>query len=246
MKCIIVDDEPLAIEILSDYVSKSNGLELVNTFTNPIEAFASIEKDKIELIFLDVQMPELTGIQFMKLLGNKAKIILTTAYPEYALDGYEHNIVDYLLKPISFERFQKAVQKMGGFTEVQKMGSFTEVLNFSESKIRSSEDQNNIEHIFVKTEHKIVRVDLNDILYIEGLKDYISIYTPTERILTLMNMKKVEELLPSKRFIRVHKSYIVSLDKIKSIEKNRIYIDEQGIPIGDTYKDEFYIRLEGK
>lgn len=237
MKCIIVDDEPLALEILSDYVSKTNGLELVNTYTNPIEAFASIEKDKIQLIFLDVQMPELTGIQFMKLLGNKAKVILTTAYPEYALDGYEHNIVDYLLKPISFERFQKGVLKMG---------SFTEVLTFSESKIRSSEDQNNLEHIFVKTEHKIVRVDLNDILYIEGLKDYISIYTPNERILTLMNMKKVEELLPSKRFIRVHKSYIIAIDKIKSIEKNRIYIEEQGIPIGDTYKDEFYIRLEGK
>ncbi len=236
MKCIIVDDEPLALEILSDYVSKTAGLDLVNTYTNPIEAFASIEKDKIQLIFLDVQMPELTGIQFMKLLGNKAKVILTTAYPEYALDGYEHNIIDYLLKPISFERFQKAIQKIG---------SFTEVLNFSESKI-GAEDQNILEHIFVKTEHKIVRIDLNDILYIEGLKDYISIYTPSERILTLMNMKKVEELLPSKRFIRVHKSYIVSMEKIKSIEKNRIYIEEQGIPIGDTYKDEFYIRLEGK
>lgn len=231
MKCIIVDDEPLAIEILSDYVSKSNGLELVNTFTNPIEAFASIERDKIELIFLDVQMPELTGIQFMKLLGNKAKIILTTAYPEYALDGYEHNIVDYLLKPISFERFTLSIQKI----QTSELQTF-----------RTSDLPNTLEHIFVKTEHKIVRVDLNDILYIEGLKDYISIYTPTERILTLMNMKKVEELLPSKRFIRVHKSYIVSLDKIKSIEKNRIYIDEQGIPIGDTYKDEFYIRLEGK
>lgn len=231
MRCVIVDDEPLALEIISDYVSKTKGLELVGTYTNPIEAFASIERDKIQLIFLDVQMPELTGIQFMKLLGNKAKVILTTAYPEYALDGYEHNIVDYLLKPISFERFQKAIQKIG-ITEPQKF--------------RTSEIQNTLDHIFIKTEHKIIRVDLNDILFIEGLKDYISIYTLSERILTLMNMKKVEELLPAKRFIRAHKSYIIAIDKIKSIEKNRIYIGEQGIPIGDTYKDEFYIRLEGK
>ena len=228
MKCIIVDDEPLAHDILSDYVSKLKNLELVNTYTNPIEAFSSIERDKIELIFLDVQMPELTGIQFMKLLGNKAKVILTTAYPEYALDGYEHNVVDYLLKPISFERFQKACDKINNNVTIV--------------------DENSVEldHIFIKSEHKIVRIDLSSILYIEGLKDYISIYTNKERVLTLMNMKKVEELLPSKRFIRVHKSYIVPLEKISSIEKNRIYIDGQGIPIGDTYKDEFYMRLEGK
>ncbi len=228
MRCIIVDDEPLAHDILSDYVSKLNNLELINTYTNPIEAFSSIERDKIELVFLDVQMPELTGIQFMKLLGNKAKVILTTAYPEYALDGYEHNVVDYLLKPISFERFQKACDKI--------INNVTIV------------DEYNVEldHIFIKSEHKIVRIDLSSILYIEGLKDYISIYTNKERVLTLMNMKKVEELLPSKRFIRVHKSYIVSLEKISSIEKNRIYINGQGIPIGDTYKDEFYMRLEGK
>lgn len=229
MRCIIVDDEPLAHEILSDYVSKIKELELVNTYINPIEAFSSIEKDKIELIFLDVQMPELTGIQFLKLLGKKCKVILTTAYPEYALDGYEHNVVDYLLKPISFERFQKASDKL-----------------FATSAISTEETGADLDHIFIKTEHKIIRIDLSSILYIEGLKDYISIYTANERILTLMNMKKVEELLPSKRFIRVHKSYIVSLEKIKSIEKNRIYVNEQGIPIGDTYKDEFYMRLEGK
>ncbi len=228
MKCIIVDDEPLAHDILSDYVSKLKNLELVNTYTNPIEAFSSIERDKIELIFLDVQMPELTGIQFMKLLGNKAKVILTTAYQEYALDGYEHNVVDYLLKPISFERFQKACDKI-----------INNVTIVDESSVE-------LDHIFIKSEHKIVRIDLSSILYIEGLKDYISIYTNKERVLTLMNMKKVEELLPSKRFIRVHKSYIVSLEKISSIEKNRIYIDGQGISIGDTYKDEFYMRLEGK
>jgi two-component system, LytTR family, response regulator len=230
MRCIIVDDEPLAHEILSDYISKNNSLELVNSYTNPIEAFSSIERDKIELIFLDVQMPELTGIQFLKLLGDKCKVILTTAYPEYALDGYEHNVVDYLLKPISFERFQKACVKL--------------MSNTNNASIE--EERIELDHLFVKTEHKIIRIDLSSILYIEGLKDYISIYTATERILTLMNMKKVEELLPTKRFIRVHKSYIVSLEKIDSIEKNRIYIAEQGIPIGDTYKEEFYIRLEGK
>lgn len=228
MRCIIVDDEPLAHEILSDYVSKLKNLELVNTYTNPIEAFSSIERDRIELIFLDVQMPELTGIQFLKLLGNKAKVILTTAYPEYAIDGYDHNVVDYLLKPISFERFQKACDKLVQYPIV------------------AEESNTELDHIFIKSEHKIVRIDLSSIMYIEGLKDYISIYTNNERVLTLMNMKKVEELLPSKRFIRVHKSYIVPLEKISSVEKNRIYINGQGIPIGDTYKDEFYMRLEGK
>lgn len=231
MRCIIVDDEPLAHEILSDYVSKTEGLHLVNSYTNPIEAFSSIERDKIELIFLDVQMPELTGIQFMKLLGNKAKVILTTAYTEYALEGYDHSIVDYLLKPISFDRFSKACDKL-----------------FANKNINTgvSIGSEELDHIFIKTEHKIIRIDLTSILYIEGLKDYISIYTTAERVLTLMNMKKMEDLLPAKRFVRVHKSYIVSLEKINSIEKNRIYIQEQGIPIGDTYKDDFYIRLEGK
>ena len=233
MKCIIVDDEPLALEILSDYVSKTSSLELVATYTNPIEAFSSIDRDNIELIFLDVQMPELTGIQFMKLLGNKAKVILTTAYSEYALDGYEHNIVDYLLKPISFERFQKAVQKLNE-------------IGITNNDLLSNKENANLDYIFIKIEHKIIRIDLDDILYIEGLKDYISIYTTKERHLTLMNMKKVEEMLPGNRFLRVHKSYIISLEKIRSIEKNRIYISETGIPIGDTYKDEFYIRLEGK
>ncbi len=231
MRCIIVDDEPLALEILSDYVSKTEGLQLVNTYTNPIEAFSSIERDRVELIFLDVQMPELTGIQFMKLLGNKAKVILTTAYTEYALEGYDHSIVDYLLKPISFDRFTKACEKLFSNKNIN-----TGVGNYGDE----------LDHIFIKTEHKIIRIDLSNILYIEGLKDYISIYTTSERVLTLMNMKKMEELLPIKRFVRVHKSYIVSLEKINSIEKNRIYINEQGIPIGDTYKDDFYIRLEGK
>jgi len=233
MKCIIVDDEPLALEILSDYVSKTSSIELVATYTNPIEAFSSIDRDNIELIFLDVQMPELTGIQFMKLLGNKAKVILTTAYSEYALDGYEHNIVDYLLKPISFERFQKAVQKLNE-------------IGITNNDLLGNKENANLDYIFIKIEHKIIRIDLDDILYIEGLKDYISIYTTKERHLTLMNMKKVEEMLPGNRFLRVHKSYIISLEKIRSIEKNRIYISETGIPIGDTYKDEFYIRLEGK
>jgi DNA-binding LytR/AlgR family response regulator len=231
MRCIIVDDEPLAHEILSDYILKTPSLNLIASYTNPIEAFASIDKDQIELIFLDVQMPELTGVQFLKLLGNKCKVILTTAYTEYAFEGFEHNVVDYLLKPISFERFTKAIQKIYS--------------DDAESKELSLNDENK-EHVFIKTEHKIIRVNLCDILYVEGLKDYISIYTNEERILTLMNLKKMEEMLPSKRFMRVHKSYIVSFEKIDTIEKNRIYIKSNGIPIGDTYKDEFYIRLEAK
>ncbi len=231
MRCIIVDDEPLAHELLSDYVSKLDALELVGNYTNPIEAFASIERDKIELIFLDIQMPELTGIQFLKLLGNKAKVILTTAYSEYALESYDLNVVDYLLKPFSFDRFKRAVEK---------------VMHSTTSAYEIKLDQNTLEHIFVRTEHKIVRICIADILYVEGLKDYISIYTKDERVLTLMSLAKIQELLPVLNFVRVHKSYIVAMDKIGSIEKNRIYIESNGIPIGDTYKDEFYARLEGK
>ena len=236
IRCLVVDDEPLALDILEDYIKKVPFLTLVKTTTSAIEGLSLVQSGAIDLVFLDVQMPELTGIQFLKIINGKCDVILTTAYSQYALDGYELDVVDYLLKPIAFDRFYKAAQKV-----LQNRGNNNSV--FPELPVVQ---QNSHDFIFVKTEHKIQKIYLDDILYIEGLKDYISIFTPTERIITLQNMKKMEESLPSKSFIRVHKSYIISLDKIESIERSRIQIGDKIIPIGDTYRDYFFKQIEDK
>ncbi|MDP3469246.1 MAG: LytTR family DNA-binding domain-containing protein [Daejeonella sp.] len=236
IRCLVVDDEPLALDILEDYIRKVPFLTLVKTTTSAIEGLSLVQSGAIDLVFLDVQMPELTGIQFLKIINGKCDVILTTAYSQYALDGYELDVVDYLLKPIAFDRFYKAAQKV-----LQIKGNNHTVVPES-----AAIQQNSHDFIFVKTEHKIQKIYLNDILYIEGLKDYISIFTGTERIITLQNMKKMEESLPAKSFIRVHKSYIISLDKIESIERSRIQIGDKIIPIGDTYKDYFFKQIENK
>ena len=233
IRCLVVDDEPLALDILEDYISKVPFLTLVKTTTSAIEGLSLVQSDAIDLVFLDVQMPELTGIQFLKIINGKCDVILTTAYSQYALDGYELDVVDYLLKPIAFDRFYKAAQKV-----LQSSGNS----NSSAPEVLSV--QKNHDFIFVKTEHKIQKIYLDDILYIEGLKDYISIFTRSERIITLQNMKKMEESLPSKSFIRVHKSYIIALGKIESIERSRIQIGEKIIPIGDTYREYFFKQIE--
>ena len=228
VRCITVDDEPLALDILADYVAKVPELSLVASTTNAIEALTMVQNGEADLVFLDVQMPELTGIQFLKIINGKCDVILTTAYPQYALDGYELNVVDYLLKPIAFDRFYKAVQKV-----------------ISSKLPENKSEQQPAGFIFVKTEHKITKVKLEDILHIEGLKDYISIFTPAERIITLQNMRKMEESLPPAKFVRVHRSYIVSLEKIEFIERSRIRISDKIIPIGDTYRDVFFKRIGG-
>jgi two-component system LytT family response regulator len=238
IRCLVVDDEPLALHILEDYISKMPFLQLVKATTNPIEALQLVQEGSIDLVFLDVQMPELTGIQFLRIANGKAKVILTTAYPQYALEGYELDVIDYLLKPIAFDRFFKSVQKAQGIIQPSTK---TEVKAESAPKSDFLSD-----FIFVKTEHKIQKVYLNDILFIEGLKDYISIFTPAERIITLQNMKKMEDALPERHFIRVHKSYIVSLNKIDSIERSRIFIRDKIIPVGDTYREEFFKIVDGK
>jgi DNA-binding LytR/AlgR family response regulator len=240
IRCLIVDDEPLALHILEDYISKIPFLQLVKATTNPIEALTLVQEKLVDLVFLDVQMPELTGIQFLRIANGKAKVILTTAYPQYALEGYELDVIDYLLKPIAFDRFFKSVQKAQA------------VLQPAATPIQTEPAPQQKQHdllsdfIFVKTEHKIQKVYLNDILFIEGLKDYISIFTPAERIITLQNMKKMEDALPEKHFIRVHKSYIVSINKIDSIERSRIFIGDKVIPVGDTHREEFFKIVDGK
>lgn len=246
LKCIAVDDEPLALDILEDYISKVPFLELVKRTENAIEALQIVQAGGIDLVFLDVQMPELTGIQFLKIATGKANFILTTAYSQYALESYDLNVSDYLLKPIAFDRFYKAVEKVQNLVgKAQAIAAPVPapapVVAPPVASISPIQD-----FIFVKTEHKIQKIELDDILYIEGLKDYISIFTKAERVITLQNMKKMEETLPSSQFVRVHKSYIISLDKIESIERSRIAICGKIIPIGDTYREEFFKRIDNR
>lgn len=236
IRCLVVDDEPLALDIIEDYIAKVPFLELVKSTTSAIEGLSLVQNDGIDLVFLDVQMPELTGLQFLKIMNGKCDVILTTAYSQYALEGYELDVIDYLLKPIAFDRFYKAAQKV--LQQRQNSSPIT-----LPAPIISPQAHN---FIFVKTEHKIQKIYLDDILYIEGLKDYISIFSKTERIITLQNMKKMEEALPAGRFIRVHKSYIVALDKIDSIERSRIQIADKIIPVGDTYREGFFRLVDNR
>lgn len=232
---MVIDDEPLAIQLLANHISKVPFLELECSFNNPMDALINFNACPVDLIFLDIQMPQLSGIQFMKLLQNRAQVIITSAYEEYAIEGFEHNVIDYLLKPISFERFYKAVEK------AYNLKNPTHKLDKTEEQYPATGG-----YIFIKVETKMVRVELDDILFIEGLKNYVSINTKTQKIVTLQVMKQLEEILPPNRFIRVHKSYIVALDKINAIERQEIYINDRIIPIGITYQEQFFKLLEKK
>jgi two-component system, LytTR family, response regulator len=240
IKALALDDEPLALRVIESHAAKIPFLELALSTTNAVEALVRAQQGDIQLLFLDIQMPDLTGIQFMQLMKNQCKIILTTAYPQYALEGYEYSVVDYLLKPISFDRFLKAVQKV---QENLQQGTPQYIIeNQAVMPIETSQIAQDF--IFVKTEYKLQRVPHSDILFIEGGKNYITIHTPKERILSLMTLSKIEEMLPTQQFLRVHKSWLVSINKIDSVERQRIFIGKVIIPIGDTYKDEFMKLVE--
>ncbi|MFY7813786.1 MAG: LytR/AlgR family response regulator transcription factor [Chryseobacterium taeanense] len=224
IKCIVVDDEPLATSLLENYIREISFLEMVFSSENPIEALEYIQNNEADLVFLDIQMPELTGINFMKILGDKMKYILTTAYSEYALEGYEHHIVDYLLKPISLERFRKSAIK------AQE--------RFSLGK----QEQN---HFFVKSSGKQHKVNFADILYIESIRDYVNIKTADEEFIVLDTLKSMEQQLPENFFVRVHKSFIVNLNHIKNIGTKKIIINpEYEIPIGENYRMNFMSRIK--
>jgi DNA-binding LytR/AlgR family response regulator len=219
IKCIIIDDEPLAITLLESYARKVPFLDLVYSTENPIQALEYIQNNDSDLIFLDIQMPELTGINFMKILGNKQKYILTTAYSEYALEGYEHHIVDYLLKPISFERFYKSSLK------AQERFSFKE------------ESENS--YFFVKSSGQQHRINFNEILYVESIKDYVNIRTESQEYIILDTLKSLELQL-SESFIRIHKSFIINLKQIKSLDSKKVNLfSGQEIPIGESYRAAF-------
>lgn len=225
IKCIIVDDEPLAISLLESYVQKIPFLELVFSTENPIEALDFIQKNESDLVFLDIQMPELTGINFMKILGDKQKYILTTAYSEYALEGYEHNIVDYLLKPISFERFYKSALKA------------QERFIFNENREES--------HFFVKSSGQQHRINFEDIFYVESIKDYVNIKTSEQEYIVLDTLKSMEQQLSESSFVRIHKSFIINLNQIKSFDSKKVILfSDQEIPIGESYRNNFLTKLK--
>ncbi|MEM7103822.1 MAG: LytTR family DNA-binding domain-containing protein [Bacteroidota bacterium] len=224
INAIIVDDEPLALDVLETYIERLPNVNLVKRCQNAIEAFETLKTEAVDLMFLDIQMPQLTGIDFLKTLQNPPLVIFTTAYPNYALDGYELNVTDYLLKPISFERFMTAVNKAA------------DQLNLKESAGSGSSDEEN-DFIFVKSDKKLVKIKYDDILYIEGLKDYVIIRMPNGRVITLQTMKSLEEKLPEDIFKRIHRSYIVSLDKIEAIVGNMVEINKKHLPIGKNYRE---------
>lgn len=223
MKCLALDDEPLALEIIEDFAGKAPFPMQVKTFENAALALRYMQEEHVDLLFLDIKMPDITGIQFLKALKHPPMVIFTTAYQEYAMDGFNLDVVDYLLKPIPFERFIKAVTKAQEYQSV--------------SSPNKSMDN---DYIFVKTEYKIIKINLEDILYIEALKDYIKIYTPNQPVLTLKSLKAFESRLPKDKFIRVHRSYLVAMNKINSVERNTVMIANQPIPISEGYRDKFY------
>jgi DNA-binding LytR/AlgR family response regulator len=226
--CIAVDDEPLALEVIKKFAERTPLLSLLQTFTDPFAACEFLKKNKIDLLFLDIQMPELNGIQLYKSLRQPPPVIFTTAYSEYAVEGFNLDAVDYLLKPIEYSRFLKAVNKVEEFlkpggTELQKPDDF----------------------IFLKSEYQLVKIEFKDVLYFEALDDYIKIITGKSHkpILTLMSMKALMEKLPGSKFVRVHRSYIVPLAKIENVRNKRIKIGEKYIPIGDSFSDAFFEAL---
>ncbi|PRP67802.1 LytR/AlgR family response regulator transcription factor [Nonlabens agnitus] len=229
IKCILIDDEPLALELLESHIKRTDGVELLQSFTNPIEALQELERLQPDLIFSDIQMPELSGVQFSKIVGNKFPIIFTTAYDQYAVQGYELDVVDYLLKPISLERFQKSVAKF------QSRNTTTATVHAASVP----------DYIFVKSEYKTLKINLADIHYIKGMADYVTIVTADKKIHTLENLKYYEKTLPATNFMRVHKSFLIAMDKIEFIERNRAVILGDYIPVSETYKKAFFDRVNG-
>jgi DNA-binding LytR/AlgR family response regulator len=228
MKCIVVDDEALARKLLETYIKQIPNLELVAMCKNPMEAADILQREQIDLIFLDIQMPQISGISFLKGLTQKPYVIFTTAYESYALEGYALNIVDYLLKPFGFERFFQAVNKV--FERVKSTTSA--ILEQAETIEKTQKD-----YILVKSEHRVHRIRLKDIDYIQSMQAYVSFYCNGERIMSLNTMKRLEVELPKDQFIRVHKSYIIAIDKVEILEGNQVVIGTQRIPIGASYRE---------
>lgn len=224
LQCIVVDDEPLAVQVITEFVRKMPELSLAGTFNNPLEALAFLQQHpEVKLVFLDIQMSELTGVEFMQMRQSGTDVIIVSAYDEYALEGFRYDAVDYLLKPVPFANFVKAVQKV-----IQRQAAQAAPLPAQPG------------FIFIRTDKRIIRVDLNEILFVEALRNYVAIQTVTQKILTLQNLRSFEEALPPQQFIRVHKSFIIAINKVDSVEKQRVFMGQHLVPVGDTYVRQFY------
>lgn len=227
LKCLIVEDEPLARNLLAEYVRKVSYLELIDACSNPLTALEVLRNHPVDLMFLDIQMPEITGISLLRSLQKKPLVILTTAYSEYALESYELDVVDYLLKPVTFDRFLKAVDKASQRISPQSVTQEQPPVGKQER------------FVFVKDGTKLVRINYDDILFVEGLKDYVTIVTKTQKIVSLQRLKTLETQLPADQFIRIHHSYIVSLKALDTIHKGEVQIGTHVIPISESYKKSF-------
>jgi DNA-binding LytR/AlgR family response regulator len=225
-RCLIVDDEPLAIKLMESHIQKLENLEVVDTCTNAMSAFNVLREKKIDLMFMDIQMPQITGIEFLKTLKNAPGVIITTAYRQYALEGYELDVIDYLLKPISFERFLKAVNKYYHFSS-------------GDMQVVSAPGKSESEYTYmdVKENKKTIRINLNEVKYIEGLNEYVGIHTRDKRVVTKNSLSRIESKLPPEKFIRIHKSFIVQLSRIQAFSSTTVEVDDKELPIGRSYKN---------
>nr|WP_321357671.1 LytTR family DNA-binding domain-containing protein [uncultured Draconibacterium sp.] len=229
IRTIAIDDEPLALQLVTSYVEKTPILELKGAFDNPIDAMEFLDQNEVDLIFLDIEMPDLNGLEFTRILTNKPKIIFTTAYEKYALQGFKLDAIDYLLKPFSYEEFYKAAEKA------------KKQIGYERADKKGDEVDSNNEFLFLKSEYKIRRINFNDIIYIEGLKDYVKVFLKDEPkpIMSLSSLKALEAKLPEAKFMRVHRSFIVNLEKIDTIERSRIVFGKVYIPVSEQYKEAF-------
>jgi DNA-binding LytR/AlgR family response regulator len=237
MNCIVIDDEPLAREGMKMHIDNMPSLKLIGSFSNPFDASDILKQKRVDLVFLDINMPEINGLDFIQSLAIAPLVIFATAYPQYALDSYALDVIDYLLKPIRFERFAKAVHKAENYLSLLQSKEFTktEIEDIAES------------YIYIKTDKKYFKIEFKDILYIEGLRDYVAIYTKEKKIIASMNVKTIYEKLPSKFFARISKSYIVHTAHIISFDSYNIYMENAELPIGTNFKDGFIKNyIEGK
>jgi DNA-binding LytR/AlgR family response regulator len=231
LRCLIVDDEELARTLLSAYIQKIPGLEIVASCSNPLEAMTILAEKDVDVLFLDIQMPELTGVELLRTLAKKPVVVFTTAYPDYALEGYNLDVCDYLLKPFSFERFLQSVNKVRSRTAT--------ALSREIAPERPAER----DYLLLKADHKVHRLRYDDILFIQSMREYAAFHTSSGRILSLISLKSLEEELPGNRFVRIHKSYIVAIEKVDALEGNQVIIGKEKLPVGESYREAVMSRV---
>lgn len=234
MNCIIVDDEPLAREEMRSLINEISPVEILGEFSNALTALSFLKDNKTDLIFLDIQMPKVTGLEFAEMVPEETLIVFTTAYPQYALKSYELDAIDYLLKPIEKQRLKKAIDKAASYKDL-----------FSQTTVKNTIEGSNDASLMIKADKRYYKIQLDDILFIEGLKDYVIIYTQNQKLITAMNLKTIHQKISSPLFLRVSKSYVVSMQHIESFDSHTIYIGEHEIPIGEVYRSDFFDKYSG-